>query len=266
VRKIYNNFCYYVVAHQDDWQLFYGHQAFADLSEPNSRVIFIYTTAGDAGQSEEWWRARERGAIAAQSIGCGSPSPEVRNINGHEITVYDAGSFVSYHMRLPDGHPEGAGFPATGHASLRKLQTCEISTIAAIDGSARYAGWNDFLSTLTAIFEREGSPPNTWVNAADWSWTCSPDDHSDHKATADALRECLAGDFNRLWFATYSNKDRPANLSGPALHDKESLWLAYKQHVAPLADLEFLSWEWDVWGAKNYYRQVLAGEEDRGVC
>ena len=266
---MYNDLCYYIVAHQDDWQLFYGQQAFADLIEPNSRVVFIYTTAGDAGGSEEWWRARERGAVAAQALPSGVAPPEHAEavlINDHPLAVYEAGSFVSYHVRLPDGHPNGDGFASTGRASLGKLQRGEISEIAAVDGSTKYVGWHDFCTTLAGIFDREGSNANTWVNAADWSWTCSPGDHSDHKATADAIREIVADRLNRTWFVTYSTKDLAANLSGEALECKERLWSAYKQHVESIADAGFLRWEWDSWGAKNYYRRVLAGEEDGEVC
>jgi hypothetical protein len=265
---MYSSLCYYVVAHQDDWQLFYGQQAFSDLRKADTRVVFIYTTAGDAGESEAWWRARERGAVASQALPAGivAPEPDVITVNQHRITVYDAGSFVSYHMRLPDGHPGGGGFPSTGHASLGKLQKCEISEIAAVDGSTKYYGWGDFCAMLRALIERESAHGDAWVNAADWSWQCSPDDHSDHKATGDAVREIVGNDFNRLWFVTYSTKDRAANLSGEGLARKEAVWLAYKQHVATMADASFLCWEWDTWGAKNYYRRVLAGEGDCEVC
>lgn len=268
VRDPATHLCYYIVAHQDDWQLFYGQQVFADLIEPNRRVVFIYTTAGDAGGSEAWWRARERGAVAAQALPSGAAPPEhleVIRINDHPVAVYGAGSFVSYHLRLPDGNVPGDGFPSTGHVSLRKLQTGEISEMAAVDGSTAYKSWKDFCGTLRAIFDREGSHEGVWVNAADWSWTCSPDDHSDHKATADAVREIVGNRFNRLWFVTYSTKDRTANLSGEALGRKEQVWLAYKQHVEPMTDAEFLRWEWDSWGAKNYCRRLLAGEDDWGL-
>lgn len=264
-----NDLCYYIVAHQDDWQLFYGQQAFADLIEPNSRMVFIYTTAGDAGEPEGWWRARERGAVAAQALPTGAAPPEYPEavvINGHPVAVYEAGSFVSYHLRLLDGNVGGEGFPSTGHASLRKLQNGAIPEIAAVNGSTKYVGWGDFCDTLRAIFDREGRDRETWVNAADWSWICSPDDHSDHKATADAIREVVGDRLNRLWFATYSTKDRAANLGGEALERKKRVWLAYQLHVEPMADAELLRWEWDSWGEKNYYRRVLAGEEDRELC
>jgi hypothetical protein len=261
---MYSGVCYYVVAHQDDWQLFYGQQAFSDLQEPNSRVVFIYTTAGDAGEPPQWWRARERGAVAAQVLPGGGAAPNADRavINGHPITIYDAGRFISYHMRLPDGNVTGDGFPSTRHASLRKLQSGEISGIGAVDGSTTYHGWDDFCATLHAIIEREGWDGNTWLNAADWSWTCSPEDHSDHKATGDAVKEIIGNRLNRLWFVTYSTSSRPANLIDGQRARKASVFWAYAQVVVPLcgADLPFS--EWCKWGAKDYHRRLLAGEED----
>lgn len=267
--------CYYVVAHQDDWQLFYGQQAYADLRMPNNRVVFIYTTAGDAGQSEAWWRAREQGALAAQALAGGSTSTiesGTAMINGHRVATYENGAFVSYHLRLPDGNVNGAGFESTGNVSLEKLQIGCIPKITAVDDSTAYHGWEDFCATVGAIIDRELRPAsvvNPWVNAADWSWNCSPRDHSDHKATANALRnvfcnrDCI---FNRLWFVTYSTDERHANLSGEALQQKESVWLAYRQKVEALVDAEFLAREWAMWGARSYYRRVMAGEEDAGEC
>jgi LmbE family N-acetylglucosaminyl deacetylase len=258
--------CFYVAAHQDDWQLFYGQQAFSDLTKPGGRVVFIYTTAGDAGRTDGWWQAREQGAVAAQSLGHKPPAASTQTIHGHPITIYKTGSFVSYHLRLPDGSVDGAGFDATGHASLKKLQAGEISEIAAVDGSGAYAGWQDFHATLAEIVDHEGLPETAWVNAADWSWTCSPRDHWDHKVTADAIREIAGTRCNRHWFTTYSNDARAPNLPTDALERKERVWLAYKRHVEELGDREFIRREWETWGPKNYFRRVLVGQEDRGLC
>lgn len=261
---MFSGLCYYVVAHQDDWQLFHGQQAFLDLQAPGTRVVFIYTTAGDAGGSEEWWQRREQGAVASQAlpIGLTAPDPEPIWINSHSITVYDAGSFVSYHLRLPDGNVSGDGFSSTGYASLKKLQAGDISEIATVDGLAQYAGWEDFCATLGGIIEREGYDANTWVNAADWSWACSPNDHWDHKATADAVRTIAGDRLNRLWFVTYSTKDRPANLLQRERANKASVFWAYAQVVVPLCGADLPLSEWCDWGAKNYGRRVLAGGED----
>jgi LmbE family N-acetylglucosaminyl deacetylase len=40
---------FYVGAHQDDWQLFMSPQAYYDLTTSGTRVVFIYTTFGEAG-------------------------------------------------------------------------------------------------------------------------------------------------------------------------------------------------------------------------
>jgi GlcNAc-PI de-N-acetylase len=269
MRKSSSEVRYYVAAHQDDWQLFYGQQAFADLSQPGARVVFVYTTAGDAGGPDAWWQARERGALAAQASPTGGapPAPETIDINGHAIAVYDADSFISYHLRLPDGNLQGDGFPATGFVSLESLHVGCIGQLAALDRSTVYHGWDDFCATLGAIFDRERGSATPWVNAADWSWKCSPEDHSDHKTTANALRKifCQRGNsVHRLWFATYSNDDRPANLEGEPLQHKQSVYLAYRRQVEHMVDPAFLDDEWKMWGAKNYTRRVAAGERDTG--
>jgi hypothetical protein len=264
--KMFNHLCYYVVAHQDDWQLFFGQQAYSDLAEPDSRVVFIYTTAGDAGGPDAYWQAREKGAVAAQTLPSGCSPPKDFNtvlINKHPIATCEGGSFVSYHMRLPDGNVNGHGFESTGNVSLEKLQIGCLPRITAVDTSTSYHSWDDFCATLGAIIERErasSGTANPWVNAADWSWRCSPRDHSDHKATANALRNvfCQRGNiFNRLWFVTYSTDARDANLSGEALEHKQAIWLAYAHAVG-----EPIWWEWNSWGAKNYIRLVDVGQED----
>ena len=52
---------FYVVAHADDWQLFMHPNVHADFIAPQCKVVFIITTAGDAGKGERYWLAREEG-------------------------------------------------------------------------------------------------------------------------------------------------------------------------------------------------------------
>ncbi|MBK8848309.1 MAG: PIG-L family deacetylase [Bacteroidetes bacterium] len=61
---------FYFSAHPDDWQLFIGTNAYNDMQESNTKVVFIYVTAGDAGlltgkvppATVPYYVARERGA------------------------------------------------------------------------------------------------------------------------------------------------------------------------------------------------------------
>ena len=49
----------YVVAHADDWQLFMQPVVYNDIVSPTCKVIFIITTAGDAGMEATFWKAKE---------------------------------------------------------------------------------------------------------------------------------------------------------------------------------------------------------------
>src|SRR5205814_6810947 len=52
----------YIVAHQDDWQLFMGDAAVESLGT-GAPAIFVYLTAGDDGRDSVYWLARERAAL-----------------------------------------------------------------------------------------------------------------------------------------------------------------------------------------------------------
>src|SRR5271170_6344257 len=63
---------FYVVAHEDDWQLFMGLNAALDVPSPDSKIVFVHTTAGDAGLGTgtggtpvPYYIARENGALSA---------------------------------------------------------------------------------------------------------------------------------------------------------------------------------------------------------
>src|SRR3954452_22050254 len=148
------NVAFYISPHQDDWQFFRGEQAYADLNDPEARVVFVYTTAGDNGWTDGYWEAREKGAIASIRAAF-QPAPlttEVRSIAGHPITVFECGSSTSYCLRLPDG---------VGSRSLSNLRDGVIPTLTAVDSSTSYSGWDDFRSTLRVILERERSLTDT---------------------------------------------------------------------------------------------------------
>src|SRR5262249_22378687 len=87
---VFTALSFYVWGHQDDWQLFQGNVAHSDLAKTDTRVVFIYATAGDAGRTDGWWEARERGAVASVRKAVG-PSPltvDVARFNDHPIQRY----------------------------------------------------------------------------------------------------------------------------------------------------------------------------------
>lgn len=61
----------YIVAHQDDWQLFMGDEVAKGLSA-GGRATFIYLTAGDDGRDSTYWLTREQAALESTRIASGA--------------------------------------------------------------------------------------------------------------------------------------------------------------------------------------------------
>jgi len=263
---------FYLAAHQDDWELFRGEQAFADLQTPNLRVVFIYTTAGDAGRTDGWWEAREQGAVAA--VRCALPkSPlkvDIAAFRSHPILRYTCGNSASYFLRLPDGDIRtGKGYPATGFQSIEQLRDGN-KPVTAVDKSTTYSSWQDFCLTLKDILESErtrAGATHPRVNAGDYDVACDPDDHYDHRATADALRSFAGGTYERVWWVGYDSKNRPENLSAQALENKKTVFLGYgikvlEQTTLNANPVQPSEGEWKLWGARSYYRVVAFSKSD----
>jgi hypothetical protein len=263
---------FYLAAHQDDWELFRGEQAFADLQTPNLKVVFIYTTAGDAGRTDGWWEAREQGAVAAvRSALPKSPLKiEVAAFRSHPILRYTCGSSASYFLRLPDGDIRtGKGYSATGFQSIEQLRDSN-KPVSAVDKSTTYTSWQDFCLTMKDILQSERTRARAVhprVNAGDYDAACDPGDHYDHRATADALRSFAAGTYERVWWVGYDAQNRPANLNGVALENKKTVFFGYGAEVLVRTTLngnpvQPSEGEWKLWGARSYHRVVPFNKPD----
>jgi hypothetical protein len=258
------NVAFYVSPHQDDWQFFRGEQAWVDLRVPDVRIVFIYTTAGDAGQEDGWWEAREKGALASiRSVIPPAPLKSVvRTVAGHPITVWECGNSASYCLRLPDG---------VGTRSLSNLRDGVVPGLNAVDRSTTYHGWDDFVGTIRELLAMECSlvsARHPWVNAPDYDRRRNPREHPDHEATGDALRAFLAGTYRRAWWVGHDAWRLPPNLDEAATLRKRKLFEAYSQTIVrettangrriPPNETE---WRW--WGDRSYatLRQVDEPDE-----
>ena len=270
---------FYVAGHQDDWQLFRGNAAYQDLKSLNVRAVFIYATAGDAGLTDGWWEARERGAVAAVRKAVG-PLPltiDVAQFLGHPIVRYTSGNSVSYFLRLPDGQfRSGKGYPAYNNESLPELRD-NNKPVSAVDKSTTYRSWKDFWQTLQAIadYERSRVPAmlHPRINAPDYFGvdnsqadcrsreSCNRCDHPDHIAVGQALRQFVSGTYDRVWWVGYYSQTRPENLTGLDFMGKGEVFFAYTAAVlsettangSPQPPNLF---EWRSWGARDYVRTV----------
>src|SRR4029077_15754231 len=70
----------FVVAHQDDWQLFMGDVVAKRIRTGHS-ATFVYLTAGDDGRDSLYWQTRERAARQSTQVAVGPAAPNANAIS-----------------------------------------------------------------------------------------------------------------------------------------------------------------------------------------
>lgn len=228
---------FYIFAHQDDWQLFRGHQAKVDV-EVGAKVVFICVTAGDGGLGDvDLCVQRERGMINSCRFAADNKlddtvyDPFLVNVNGHTLARYQYKNTVLYFLRIRDG----GNSPGTG--ALEQLRTNGVET--PMTGVATpYQSWDDLLATMKAIMEQERGPePSPWVNAQDPNANAdlNPEQVAGYRDNPDHIQVGLAvsqlsqtlADYNYVYFRGY-----PIGLEEPVLTEaqaqtKRDLFKAY---------------------------------------
>lgn len=234
----FSNTIFYIVAHADDWQLFMNPETCSDLISPENKVVFIITTAGDAGKGEVYWRAREAGMKASivyylsprQPIHC---SEGISNINGQPISILTINQTISYFLRLPDGGVTGEGFKENEYQNLQKLENGQISSLSALDGSCTLPSWEAFRDLLRNILliESGNSAGKRWIKFLDPDAQHNPLDHADHQSTGRALLTLknLQG-FRKVFFKGYGNACTK-ELSSEEIFWKAGMFAAYEKAV-----------------------------------
>lgn len=240
----------YVAAHADDTLLFQSPSLLRDVRSGRC-VQTVFLTAGDAGKSESYWKAREEGAEAgyAEMLGTADEwTGSQIDADGHSVrrvTLDDLPRISIVYMRLPDGGVSGAGFPAYGDESLAKLWRGgnglpgpTIGDIEAVDGSENY----DYQELVDAVADLIESFGPTQIPTQDYTLNFSEGDHADHVATAYFVEEASER-YDRshrlLAFQGYDSADRSQNVFGALLAEKSEAFYAYGAHdSAACADAE----------------------------
>ena len=238
---------FYFAAHEDDWQLFMGKQAFVDsgLGVTGVKMVFITLTAGDAGcgagclgtngTSTPYYIARENGSIASVKLLAdyqnNYPTDMIQStatFNGHPIQKVTYRNMVAYFFRLPDGNAsDGTGYANTGNQSLQNSRNWINPTLTAVDQSTTYVNWYDLTGTISTIVQYEtGSASYAWINAANTNtaWNCG--DHPDHIATSNAAQDAMGGlsKFGFNGFMDYCTSNYGANLNADQIENKAALF------------------------------------------
>ncbi len=261
---------YYFSAHEDDWQLFMNPSAFRDVLD-GIKTVFIHVTAGDGGlgtknggRQHPYYLARELGAESAihfmadaEEYAQSEKNVEFATINDHAVRRVSYRNTVAYFLRLPDGSPEGGGYPETGNQSLKRLAQRQIETITAIDGTTTYHGWRDLVATLQTLINLEREEAKSVdLHVPELDPALNPNDHPDHLMTAKlALNaaERLNG-VRRLHHLGYACGALPENLNG---YDRDMKCAVYAVTLAAMQALGH-STNWQHYDqsfvARNYVR------------
>ncbi|PQB05378.1 PIG-L family deacetylase [Aureitalea marina] len=261
----------YVSAHPDDWQLFMNPNAYHSLKKDQHKVIFLHTTAGDAGAGtgeNNYYLAREEGSLRAirlmvnTLVGSNTLGTELNETSvsyyGHPIKRMEYGNAVIYFLRLPDGNYYGPGYPVHDNKSLQKLLKGEISNIQTVDQSTSYKDFRDLSMTITELLQKERSVGDTLrLNIAETDTLVNPGDHSDHRYSS-YLMQGLAKDagvqFIRFYIEYHTNT-LPMNVFPEDYLISAGVWGAT---ASGLSDMEHNS-TWDSvhnsWIGRQYFRE-----------
>ena len=269
----------YTSAHPDDWQLFMNPHAYHSLKAEGTKVVFIHTTAGDAGSGtgfNNYYLAREEGSLRAIRFMCNTlgdktrlgtdMKPEKVTVNGHAVQKFSYGKAVAYFLRLPDGNGNGAGYTHTDSASLKKFNEGTIKKISAIDGSTTYISLDDLKKTIASIIEVEaGEKGAIELNIAETDSSINPGDHSDHMNTSLIFQDVAKG-LNVVtinFFSEYSTNKKEYNITGDDFLISAGTWGAT---ASGLSDYSHYS-TWDsghnAWIGRQYFRTVTIPQKGK---
>jgi hypothetical protein len=228
----------FVVAHEDDWQLFMGDVVAKRIRAGHS-ATFVYLTAGDNGRDSLYWQTRERAALQSTRVATGPAAADsnaiscsTREISEHTIQKCVIANTESYFMRLPDGKRNGAGFARHDYQSLRRLRGKKIGTITAVDGSTSYHGWQDLMATVSNLIGLGLASAEIIVHANDPSVAANPHDHFDHRMTGLLVNDLRKGQTWSTWYYVgYALATRAANRSTDEAREKTAIFLAYDKEM-----------------------------------
>lgn len=269
----------YVSAHPDDWQLFMNPSAFHDLQKPENKVIFLHTTAGDAGTgtgNTNYYLAREEGSLRAIRFLCNAINYELKQgaemnqtqvlVNGHLVTRFSYSNAIAYFLRLPDGNYEGPGYPIHNHASLKNFFEGTKPSISAIDGSTTYESTEDLINTVAELVKLESDNiENLEFNIADTNATINPRDHSDHLQSSFLMQRVarVLGMASVKLYEEYSTRVKDINVFDYDFLTCAGTWGATASGLSD--NYHHSTWNegHNVWIGRQYFREVLLSDLEK---
>ncbi len=243
----------YLVAHQDDWQLFMGIDAYNDISDASHKVVFIYLTNGDACNKTgncafhiPYFIARENGAknsvylvtdhAGSPPAGKARPQNLHVSVNQHTITKWQYKNVVKYFLRLPDGHLDldhpprlRCGFNPEDSTYINNFRRGILRKLEDVTGLTMYYGWHDLVNTIRTIVKTEDTGTGVLLHTHEFSQALNTETHPDHRETgliAENIRQRTPS-ISVIYHLDYVTFSFPANLSDTETMKETGLFAAY---------------------------------------
>lgn len=230
----------FLAPHPDDWQIFMGHFAYDVITSKATQALIILVTAGDHGNDDAYWQAREAGSIAsvraAYKLDLWTASPqEVSSttlVNGKNLSSVKIENTTMVFFRLPDGFLKGAGSATHSSQSLAKLFTGDIPSLTSVDGANSFTK-QDLQATLLDLVHatKAKDTQEVFFHTLDSGYGAKMA-HSDHYYATEFLmniRKEVQPGCNINAYQDYRSQYRPANLSNTEAGKKVELFSAYDQ-------------------------------------
>lgn len=220
-------------AHYDD-DLIFGNPTISSAVAAGAAVTTFFLTASDAGRDVDYTVGREKGIRLAYERMHGAPlrweKRESRISGGATVTTWraDAAPITLSTLGLPDGRPNGTGFPVTGNMSLRQLLEGDREDITPLGGGTALTA--DGLTALLAELLDEHAGADVLAHAPMSAGPWAREDHSDHWSTGEFVRRAARHDERISWRIGYPSAKLPPNLSGAALEEKVDIFRVYAAH------------------------------------
>lgn len=287
---------FYVVAHEDDWQLFMNPNALYDAQNPNVHIVFIHLTAGDGGYntgflpnngSVPYYLGREEGAMRAirlatntnANLTYGSGTNYTTSYvypASHQLVRRTYNNASIYFLRLPDGgDTTGTGYPADHYQTLKALYVGPtnggISVITSIDGSTTFNGWSDLTNTLRELVAIEAGTSSTIVanyqDPAQGGATCTfnsvgpvdnCNDHMDHMMTGLAFQQAISNSpcIYQVKYIDYGTQGMASNLSATDTMSKAAAWGATVSGMTDSMELNDWNATYNQYISRTYFSTV----------
>ncbi|MEZ3162111.1 PIG-L family deacetylase [Microbacterium sp. BWT-B31] len=223
-------------AHYDD-DLIFGNPTIDTAVVRGAPVTTVFLTCSDAGRGAAYVAGREQGLKHAYEHMHGAPltwrvgQRRIQDVPVLTWTAVEAPITLGT-LGLPDGRPNGAGFPETGSQSLRQVLEETADGITPLTGGPRVSG-EHLVDVIADLLERHAGG-RILAHAPASAGPLAREDHSDHWSTGEFVRRAAAragiGDDGVSWRIGYPSVGLPATHDEAVLRRKVEVFRTYAAH------------------------------------